>query len=239
MLQFSTMGLRILAAAVFLVCAGTVFWWSLVHTVHLGTQSIPDLRGITLEEAERRAHDLGLRVAAEEPGVFSSTSAPGQVAAQEPYPGFHVKTGATVRVRLSLGSERATVPDLRGQSLQAAQQVMEQLGLRVGRRARLRCQLEGEGILATEPAAGSEVPPATEVAVLVNVTPARQVWVMPSLIQRPLAQVRAFCQDNRLRLGQVHEVAYPGLLSGLVLRQYPAAGSQLSRSDIITLWVSR
>jgi eukaryotic-like serine/threonine-protein kinase len=233
------MALRLLVVLLFLACAGVVFWWSLAHTVHLGTQAVPDLRGVTVEEAARRAHDLGLRVSPEEPGAFSATWAPGRIAAQEPPPGFHVKTGSTVRVRLSLGSERVTVPDLRGQSLQAAQQAMEQLGLRVGRRVRVHGQAPSEGILASDPAAGSEVPPASEVALLVNMTPDRPLWVMPSLLQRPLAEVRAFSQENRLRLGQVHDVLYPGLKPGLVIRQYPAAGSQLSRSDIVALWVSR
>ncbi len=238
-LQWQSM-LRLLAVAgVFCVAAFLAFWLALVNTVHRGTLTVPDLRGSSLEDAEQRAHDLGLVLEADEAGVFSAEVEPGQIAAQQPHPGYHVKTGAALRVRLSLGRERVAVPDLSGQSLQAAQQVLERVGLLVGERARVRGQLASEGVIATGPAAGAEVAPRSEVALLVNTGAEPRLWVMPTLLRRSLEAVQAFCGANHIRLGQVHEVPYPGLGPGVVLRQYPAAGSQLSRSDIVTLWVSR
>jgi len=230
---------RLAAVFVFVVCAVAVFWFALVHTLHFGTLSVPDLRGTTVEEAERQAHDIGLTVRLDDPGVFSPAYPPGTIAAQSPHPGFHVKTGANLVVRLSLGQERVAVPDLSGQSSQAAQQALTRVGLKAGRRSRVRGELGSEGVLASDPPAGHETRPATEVALLVNETPARQLWVMPTLLLRTAPAVVAFCQRNHLRLGQVHEVAYPGVTPGMVLRQYPAAGSPLSRSDIITVWISR
>jgi beta-lactam-binding protein with PASTA domain len=226
-------------ATIFGLCALTAFWYALVHTVHLGTLTLPDLRGIELAEAERSVHDLGLTVVVDEPGVFSPAVAPGAIAAQQPLPGFHVKTGSTVRVRLSLGSERVTVPDLRSESLQGAVRGLEQLGLHPARRVQLRFETNGDSVLAASPPIGATVPPGSEVDLLVNVTPSRELWVMPSLLSQPLERVRRYCRNNHFRLGQVHEVRYPGLPSKVVLRQYPAAGSPLSRSDIITVWVSQ
>jgi beta-lactam-binding protein with PASTA domain len=102
---------RLLAVAVFLVCFIIVFWYALVHTVHLGTLSVPDLRAKSLEEAEQIAHDIGLIVEIEEPGVFSSSVPPEAVATQDPHPGFHVKTGSEIKIRLSLGGcGRAPAP---------------------------------------------------------------------------------------------------------------------------------
>ena len=85
----------------------------------------------------------------------------------------------------------------------------------------------------------TEVPPGTEIDLLINTTPQDKFWVMPSLMSRNVGLIRRFCTAHGLRLGQVHEVSYPGLASGMVLRQYPPAGSPLSRSDIISVWVSR
>jgi beta-lactam-binding protein with PASTA domain len=62
---------------------------------------------------------------------------------------------------------------------------------------------------------------------------------MPSLVSQPLASAERLCRVNRLRLGQAREVDYPGLAAGVVLRQYPPAGSPVAASDIITVWVSR
>jgi len=74
---------------------------------------------------------------------------------------------------------------------------------------------------------------------LVNSAPRRQQWVMPSLVTRTLPQVEHLCKINRLRLGRAREVAYPGMPAGVVLRQYPPAGSPVAPSEIITVWVSR
>jgi len=230
---------RILSAAVFGLAALVVSWFALVHTVHLGTLAVPDLRGMSLEQARQLGHDRGLLIEPEEPGAFSTSVPAGLIAGQDPHSGFHVKTGATVRVRLSLGGERITVPDLRAEALQGALRILEQGALVPGRRAQVVGQVGADRVIASEPPVGSEVAPETPVNLLVNVTPARELWVMPSFLSRPLASARRFCRSHHLRVGQIHETAYPGFAPGLVLRQYPAVGSPLSRSDIITLWVSQ
>jgi len=221
------------------VSAALVFWFALVHTIHLGTQTVPDLGGRTVAEARRIAHDRGLNVEPEKPGVYSTTVPVGAIARQEPRPGFHVKSGATIRVRLSLGGERVEVPAVAGESLQGAVGVLEQVGLRPGRRVQVAGMAEGDSVIATDPPIGTPVPPETSVDILLNQIPKRSLWVMPSLLEWNVDRVRAFCSRNRFRLGQIHRVVYPGVASGQVLRQYPPAGSPLSTSDIITVWASQ
>ena len=238
-LRFSPMATRLLVALIFLACAGVVFWFALVFTVHRGTLAVPDLSEETLERARQRVHDLGLELGVEEPGVFSISVDPGAIAYQDPPPGFHVKAGTAVTVRISLGGERIAVPDVRGNSLNTAQRELEQAGLTLGLRARVAGQATGDRIIATGPPIGEEVAPLAPVDLLVNTIPTRHQWVMPSLVSQPLDRVSSFCRMQRLRIGQAREVDYPGLPAGVVLRQYPSAGSPLSPSDIITVWVSR
>lgn len=230
---------RLVMAVVFFVSAGVVAWISLVYTVHLGTVAVPELRGEDLEKADLVAHDLGLVMELDETGVYSEAVPPGQIAYQQPKPGFHLKAGSTVRVRLSLGNERAVVPGVRNESLQAAVRILEEAGLEIGHRAAISGNGPADAIHATSPGAEAGVAPGAQVDLLLNHTPARPLWVMPSLLSRSVASVRRFASAHRLRVGRVHEVDYPGLPSGIVLRQYPPAGSPMSRSDIITLWVSR
>jgi serine/threonine-protein kinase len=131
------MAKRLLAALLFLFCAGVVFWFALVHTVHRGTLAVPDLGQKTLEEARQRVHDLGLEMTVEEPGVFSTAVVPGAIALQEPPPGFHVKSGSVVTVRLSLGGKTIDVPEVRENSLNTAQREIERAGLVPGLHARV------------------------------------------------------------------------------------------------------
>jgi len=233
------MAARLLALAVFLPVSGVVFWFALVYTVHQGAMAVPDLRGTTVEEARALTHDLGMEVEIEDPGVFSASVPMGVVAVQRPHPGFQVKAGAKVTVRLSLGNERVAVPDFYGESLQSALRGLETLSLPVGARIEVGGHAGPDQVIATGPPVATEVPPGTEVDILVNTNPHLDLWVMPSLLSRNVGAIRRFCSAHGLRLGQVHEVTYPGLSSGMVLRQYPPAGSPLSRSDIISVWVSQ
>lgn len=229
---------RLAAVLVFCACAAVVCWQALVHTVHRGTLAVPSLLGETVEQARRSAHDVGLQVEVEDPGVFAEEVEPGAIAFQQPRPGFHVKTGSTVRVRVSLGSERTEVPDIRGESLQAGLLGLQRVGLVPGRRAHVEGMTTADRVLATDPPIGDLSVPGSETHVLVNQAPATELWIMPSLLYRTSEQVRQLCLSYQLRLGQIHEVFYPGLRSGTVLRQYPPVGSPVSRADIITIWVA-
>ncbi len=233
------MARRLLAAAVFTLFAGVVFWFALVHTVHRGTLAVPDLGSRSLEAARQQVHDLGLELEVEEPGVFSVSVDAGNVAHQEPPPGFHVKAGSKVTVRISLGGEQVAVPDIRGNSLSTAEREIELAGLSTGVRARVEQQGAADRVIASGPPVGHPIPPGAAVDLLVNTSPSNRQWVMPSMVSRSLAEVQRFCRAHRLRIGQAREVTYPGLPPGIVLRQHPPAGSPVTLSDVVTVWVSR
>lgn len=230
---------KLIIVGVFFLTAGVTGWFSLVYTVHLGTVSVPELRGLSDQEAESQAHDLGLIVDFEETGIFSTSVTPGLVAAQNPLPGFHVKTGSVVRVNRSLGDEQIWVPSVLGENPHAAIRALENAGLNPGRRAEVFGQGGADSVIETNPAVDTRVLPEIKVDILTNRSPAQSIWVMPSLLSQHLSAVRSFCSRHRFRLGRIHEVDYPGISPNLVLRQYPPAGSPFSRSDIITLWISR
>lgn len=228
---------RALVVGLFVACALVGCWQALVHTIHRGTRAVPDLTGQSVEQATRTAHDIGLVVDLEEPGVYSGVVEIGAIADQQPRPGFHVKTGSRVRVRASLGSERTAIPDLRGESVQGSVRGLERAGLLPGSRSRVDGMTAADRVLATDPPIGTLASPGAEVAVLVNQGPATRLWVMPSLLTRSIEEARRFCLANQLRLGQIHKVPYPGLPRGILLRQYPPEGSPVSRADIIAIWV--
>jgi beta-lactam-binding protein with PASTA domain len=228
---------RVLAALVFTLFAALVFWQAFVHTVHRGTVAVPDLVGRPVDQATRQAHDVGLSLIVEEPGVYTPAVPAGVIAEQHPRAGFHVKTGSSVIIRLGLGGELIRIPDIRGESLQGGLDGLGREGLKAGRRARIDGHTAADRVIATDPPIGDTTAPDTEIDLLVNTAPDETFWVMPSLLSRSREAVRRLCLSQQLRLGQIHRVAYPGLPSGSVIRQYPPAGAQLSRNDIITIWV--
>ncbi len=226
------------AAAVATVTGALAFWFALVHTVHRGTVTVPNLTGLEVARATAVLHDLGLRPRVDGEGVFSPDVPAGRVAEQEPPPGFHLKSGGEVVLRPSLGARTAEVPPVVGSSFQTAVRDLEIAGLQLGRRVDVAGEAEGEQVLATSPPAGTRLEPGAAVDLLVNTQPRTELWVMPSLLETREERARRWCRRHGLRVGQVHRVAYPGMPAGVVLRQYPPPGSPVSRADIVSLWVS-
>jgi eukaryotic-like serine/threonine-protein kinase len=125
-------------------------------------RTVPALAGETLETARARLGELRLEVSVQE--EFSNTVAAGRVVATSPGSGATVDRGATVSVRVSLGRDLVTVPDVSGLSLDPAIAQLEAAALEVGQvsgRARGR-------VGATDPEAGSRVDRGTVVDIVLD-----------------------------------------------------------------------
>jgi serine/threonine-protein kinase len=95
--------------------------------------TVPGLRGRTLRDARFQLEREGLRMGAEEYAV-SDTFPENTIISQSVLPDIKIKRDAYVSVVVSLGktSERVTVPELSGKTLQAATDILAALGLKIG-----------------------------------------------------------------------------------------------------------
>lgn len=104
-----------------------------IYTKHGKAYAVPDLRGLTVEEAElvTQARRLRLKVA---DSVFLSHEARGTVIDQNPVPNFRVKENRTIFLTINaMSPERVPMPDVTGVSLRQARAIIETQGLTVGR----------------------------------------------------------------------------------------------------------
>jgi beta-lactam-binding protein with PASTA domain len=93
---------------------------------------VPDVVGLSLDDATATLEDAGLTVRSEE--VFSDDVEAGLVTAQSPQPGTRVESGAEVALSVSKGPEPAanvTVPDLSGMTRADAEAALDEAGLGV------------------------------------------------------------------------------------------------------------
>lgn len=120
-------------AGIAVFIAISVFIGLKIYTKHGKAFAVPDLRGLTVEEAElvTRARRLRLKVA---DSVFLSHEARGTVIDQNPAPNFRVKENRTIFLTINaMSPERVPVPDVTGVSLRQARAIIETQGLTVGR----------------------------------------------------------------------------------------------------------
>lgn len=97
-----------------------------------GKPTVPQIpAGIGVEDYRALAAERTLEVETGE-SIYSSDVPAGTVAVTDPAPGSAVPIGSTVTVQISQGPEPATVPDIEGQPLAVARDMLAEAGLNVG-----------------------------------------------------------------------------------------------------------
>ncbi len=208
--------------------------------VRSGVTSVPELAGLTDEEAVTMLTDQGLRLK-ERQGeeAYDEQVAIGHVLRQRPGAGAFVKRGSVVEVVFSRGPQRIQVPDLVGQALQSAQVALAAVGLSGGRTFSVWSDQQASGLVSLQnPPAGSRVDRDTPIDLFASLGNSAETYVMPDLIYRGYDDVKVFFERSGFRLGSVKFEAYEGIARGVVLRQFPLPGHPLRRQDSIALVVA-
>ena len=119
----------VLAVIVLLVLGATIF---IAQKIAPPSElTVPDFRGMTFEAAEKIADKRGLYL--DEVGSeYSENYNEGEIISQTPGEGTNVSKGDTISVVISKGSQQATVPDVRGMTLEEATEKLEECDLKVG-----------------------------------------------------------------------------------------------------------
>lgn len=118
-----------LAIIVVLVLAATLF---VAQKIAPPTEiTVPDFRGMTVESAENEAARYELTIT-EVGSEYSDTYNEGEICSQSPAEGSNISKGDVVSVVVSKGPQQSTVPDVRGQTLDAATKTLKDADLSVG-----------------------------------------------------------------------------------------------------------
>jgi beta-lactam-binding protein with PASTA domain len=198
---------------------------------------VPKVVGLEFSEAGRAMEAAGLALKVDDSQPFSDTVPAGRIATQDPAAGHVVRRGRSVRVWMSAGSRSSVVPDLLGEPERSAQARSAQDGLEVTAAADIRSSdYPSDAVVAQDPVPGSR---ATRVGVVINRGERAAGYVMPDLIGAASDAALDVLRSRGLRVTVVAQQPYPGVPSGIILRQSPAAGFQVTPDQPISLEVSR
>ena len=148
--------------------------------------SVPNIRGMTEEEAQRSLKELslGYRYLGE---TNSAQYSMGQVVSQDVEPDTRVKKNTTVGYILSKGQE-LTVPDLTGKSEGAATEALASLGLHVSvDNTRFSNEYDAGSVITTNPGSGSTVHEGDTVTLYISQGEDTQSVIVP------ICRVVPFC----------------------------------------------
>jgi eukaryotic-like serine/threonine-protein kinase len=122
-------------ALALVVAVGLVFIliiWLNIYTRHGQSRPVPDVRGLTLQDAKHAVHKNRLKLQVID-SVYTGFVPRGCIADQIPVPGHRVKKGRTITVTINaFNPEMVAVPDLVGLPRRQALSQVESSGLQIG-----------------------------------------------------------------------------------------------------------
>lgn len=161
------------------------------------------------------------------------------ILAQEPPPGSTLKAHRSIRVWLSLGPQRLTVPAVEGETLRTARLTLEQAQVPIGRVVEVDDRAEEGRVLVQHPPPGEAEALGEGISLLVSRGPGNVDYLMPDLIGRKAEDVLEGLRWVGLKVAEVRYRTYPGVAPGIVLRQIPPAGHRVSPRSSVSLDVSK
>jgi eukaryotic-like serine/threonine-protein kinase len=202
------------------------------------TTSTPDLKGRTIAAAANEAGRRRLRVK-----VMGRKNHPeigiGRVIEQDPPAGTSIKENRSLRVVLSLGPKKTTVPDVQGQALRSARLRLESMGVPIRRIIEAPSALTEDTVLVQVPQSGVVENLGTGVLLVIAKNGSMRDYVMPDLIGKSIADISRAFENHGFVPPQIKYKSYPGLLRGTILSQSPLAGYRLNPRTAVVFEVSQ
>jgi beta-lactam-binding protein with PASTA domain/predicted Ser/Thr protein kinase len=202
-----------------------------------GKVEVPNLVGLTPEEARRALQDVGLRLSAAGPQeqVVEDDSMVGKVISSNPPAGEQIREGSPVTITVGVEPETVNVPNVVGTDVEQARSNIEGAGLAVRVQQVDSAAPEGQ-VVSQDPSGGAEVEAGTTVTLEVS---RGNLLEMPDLTGQTPEQAQQTLQE----LGwtgdlTVREVPVDdSSQQGVVVAQSVSPGESITKDQPITVEV--
>ncbi len=176
--------------------------------IHGREVEVPNLAGLTLQEASARTSHLGLSLRLE--NKFYSTDVPsGHILGQFPAPGATVRSEWPIRVTESIGAQEVSIPDVTGQPERPASLALRRASLELGTLASIAAPGDPGVVLAQTPPPNASGVDRPRVSLLLSepVSASPEAFVMPQLTGLSLSTAIARASAAGLRIAAAEEAA--------------------------------
>ena len=209
-----------------------------MYTRHNTGQYLMDVQGKTLEEAIAMIEAEDFRAIVSDT-MYTNKVAEGIVVDQYPKPNMKVKTGRTVRLKISTSEKLVSIPNLIGQSLRSAELILQQAGLLIDTVYSEYNPEYPKGTIAWQyPKANDTMKKGFGIQVTVSKGLPPDFYQVPNVIGLSLNQAKEYLAKARLKVGKISYHEDQDLVPYTVLDQSISEGTVLDRAMNIDLVVS-
>ena len=197
-----------------------------------GSKALPAVEGLTAARAASKLRAAGFKPTTQEQP--STKIAQGHVVSTDPSAGIVVQVGSPVTVSVSSGPAQVHVPDVTGQTQQAAEAALTTAGLAVGVVAPQVSAGQTPGtVLSQSPSAPASLPAGGTVNLVVAKAP-KEVSV-PRVEGKTEVAATTALEKAGFTIKSVTEPTSEATQVGRVLKQNPAAGAHARKGATVTI----
>ena len=229
--------IAIIAAAVIVALAALVGIGFATGLFDKKDIEVPDFRGMTIEEAEDKAEDLGIEVKIGK-YEFSTEYEQEQIMDQDPNHGEMVAKGDTVTVDISKGGERGVIPNLIGKSEEDAKKMIEDYGFELGTVKEKESHEEKGTVIEQDPSAGSEGKQGDTINITISDGSGKEMGEVPYVLGMSEDEARAAIEEAGFKVGDVSEGVSSAYDNGQVMWQEYNSGTSLEKGTVIDIKIS-
>ncbi len=244
--QLKKVGLHLLLIAGISITLGFIFLkiYLPFYTNHGETVSVPDLTGMTYEEAENLLKSASLQYEISPDSGFSAEKNPLAILKQLPEANALVKKDR--KIFLTLNARNAPIlkmPNLLNMPLKNVQEILVNIGLQrgnivyvpdIGINVVLEQRYRGAAIRE-----GAEIAKGSKIDLVVGDGMGNQLLSAPNFVGLEEEEAEFLALGSGLRLGRKTYSKTDSVAPGRVYLQRPSVGSELKSGDLIDLWISK
>ncbi len=197
---------------------------------------MPDLSGMTTEQAQRALSDVGLKLKPQVEEEASDSVPAGEITSQSPGQGSQVSKGTEVAITVSTGTEQVRVPTVSGLDLEAARANLEGAGFTV--EVNMVDSAEPENKVLSASDEGTRQPKGSTVTLTVS---KGNQFIMPNLQGSNINAVEGMLKDAGWTGGSVQREEVPTIdprTIDQVTGQSSSAGAMVDKNATITVRVN-
>ncbi|MEI7583911.1 PASTA domain-containing protein [Runella sp.] len=235
--------ISLVVALVVALFLGFFFLYLPFTTNHGQSITVPDLKGMSLEQIEDYLDDRNLRYEIAD-CTFVVGEKPLSVIRQSPKSGMRVKEGRKIYVYItSMNAPNVKMPQLVDRTKRSAEAELARLGLRLGtikyvpdlaQNSVMEQFFNGQKILP-----GTLIPQGSKIDLEVGDGIGNTEFDVPDVVGKTLDEAEFVLRGSNLKRGLIMPVDDPSKAPGTIVRQNPeaGAGNKIRVGDVVDLWV--
>ncbi|WP_424888024.1 Stk1 family PASTA domain-containing Ser/Thr kinase [Streptomyces sp. XH2] len=232
----SNLSTILLILAGVLVLVGAIFIGkSLFSGSNNGSKvSVPNLVGQTLKDAQQQGVNGDFKVV--QNGTETCEQDKGKICSQDPAGGGKIDRGGEVKVKVSAGAAKVSVPDVTEKQLENARRILEKEGFQVNTKTKQDDSVAANTVTDQDPKGGSKADKGSEVTL--TVATAKPTKTVPSVVGQNVDAAKKQLTDNGFNVSVTEQDA-PGQAPGTVTKQSPDGNTQAAQGSTVTLTVAK